>query len=129
MAERTGARYPDTSRRRLALAPAVVAVIALLAGLAYLGSGGFLVVRFVVAILALICGWFAIQGRQWWSLPPLAAIAVLWNPVFPFPFAGAWWTSAQLAAAVVFLVVGALVRVRVEGDRRGGAGDTARRRR
>lgn len=113
----TDRRYPDEGRRRLALAPAVIAVIVLLVGLAILNTGGFLVVRFVVAILALVCGWFAIQARQWWWLPVLAAIAVLWNPVLPFAFAGVWWQAAQYAAAIVFLVVGALVRVRVAEDR------------
>lgn len=100
--------------------------MALLAGLALLGLEGFLVVRFIVAIFALICGWFAIQARQWWWLPFLAAIAVLWNPVLPFDFTGQWWQGAQFVAAVVFLVVGAFVKVRVSEDRNT-RGATARR--
>ena len=45
-------------------------------------------------------------------LPVFAVIVVVWNPVFPFPFAGPVWTAAQPAAAVVFLVAGALIKVR-----------------
>jgi hypothetical protein len=32
--------------------------------------------------------------------------------VFPFPFAGPVWTAAQPLAAVVFLVAGALIKVK-----------------
>ena len=41
-----------------------------------------------------------------------AVIAVIWSPVFPFPFAGPVWTAAQPLAAVVFLVAGALTKVK-----------------
>lgn len=101
--------------------------MALLAGIALLGSEAFLVVRFVVAIFALICGWFAIQARHWWWLPLLGVVAVLWNPVYPFAFSGTWWQSAQFAAAVLFLLVGAFVKVRVADDRNGARESTARR--
>jgi len=50
-------------------------------------------------------------------LPLLVAIAVLWNPVLPFDFSGRWWQGAQFVAALLFLLVGALVKVRVAEDR------------
>ena len=40
-----------------------------------------------------------------------AAITVLWNPVYPFPFEGPVWTAAQPVAAVTFLAAGALIKV------------------
>lgn len=68
------------------------------------------VVLYVVAIGALIIGWFAVQARQWWWGVILLAIAVLWNPVYPFGFAGTLWTIAQFVAAVVFLAAGVLIK-------------------
>ena len=104
------ATYP-TRRRRTAIIPAVLAVIALMAGLALLESDAYLVIRFAVAILALIVAVFAWQARQWWWIPGLAAIAVLWNPVLPIELDGQLWMALQYAASVYLLVVGALVRV------------------
>ena len=95
--------------RRNALVPGLLGAVALLAGLALLGSAAFLVIEFVAAILALILIVYAVQVRQWWWVPPLAAIAVLWNPVVPFGFAGQWWAIAQLAGAAVFVLVAMLV--------------------
>ena len=66
---------------------------------------------FLTAILGVIVAWFAVQARHWWWVPVFAVIVVVWNPVFPFPFAGPVWTAAQPAAAVVFLVAGALIKV------------------
>lgn len=106
-------RYPD-ARRRIALPPAVIAIMALLVQPALGRGDAALVVLYVVSILALICGWFAIQARQWWTLPLLVSIAVVWNPVFPFDFRGVWWQAAQYLAAIVFLAVGAAVRVRMD---------------
>jgi hypothetical protein len=45
-------------------------------------------------------------------VPVFVVIAVIWNPVFPFPFTGPVWTAAQPVAAVVFLVAGALIKVK-----------------
>ena len=78
----------------------------------WLGHPKGLAVLFLTAILGVIVAWFAVQARQWWWLPVFAVIVVIWNPVFPFPFAGPVWTAAQPAAAVVFLVAGALIKVR-----------------
>lgn len=110
-------RYPDAAFRRLALAPGILGAIALLAGLALLTLDTFIIVKYVVAILGCIVGYFVVQAKQWWWLPVLAAIVVLWNPVFPFSFRGTWWLVAQYVAAIAFIAVGILVKVRNPDDR------------
>ena len=65
----------------------------------------------VIAVLALIIGWFAVQSRQWWWLPLPAAIAVVWNPVIPLALADAVWLPLQYAAAAGFIVAGLVIRV------------------
>jgi len=116
-AGRPVARYGDTTLRRMALAPGLLAAIVLMAGLALLDVSTFVIILYATAILALIVGWFAIQAKQWWWLPLLAAIAVIWNPVFPFGFHGQLWVAAQFAAALVFILTAILVKVRVNDDR------------
>jgi hypothetical protein len=96
--------------QRNALAPGILAALVLVVAPALLASEWFTVIRFVVAILALIVAWFAVKARQWWWVPVLVAIAVLWNPVVPFAFGGAWWVGGQLVAAVVFLVAASNIR-------------------
>ncbi|MFW8745911.1 DUF6804 family protein, partial [Mesorhizobium japonicum] len=86
--------------------------IVMLAGLALLDLDAFIVIRYAAAILAAIVGWFAIQGRAWWALPLLAAVIVVWNPVFPFAFHGQWWVAGQFGATLVFVLCALLVRVR-----------------
>ena len=111
------ASYPR-STRRTALAPAILAVIGLLVGVALLPTDLFLIIRFVVSILALIVAVFAWQARQWWWLIGLIPIAVLWNPVFPIDLGlPDLWLALQYVAAIVFLAAGILIRV---------ADDTAR---
>lgn len=99
-----------TLYQRNALAPGILAAAALFVAPALLEGEGFLIIRFIVAILAIVVAWFAVQARHWWWVPVFAAIAVVWNPVFPFAFSGPLWFAAQLVAAVVFLVAGALIR-------------------
>src|SRR6187402_2101931 len=118
-AGRPAERYRETSLRRMALAPGLLAAIVLLAGLALLDVSTFIVIRYATSILSLIIGWFAIQARQWWWLPLLAAIAVIWNPVFPFGFHGQLWVAAQFVAAIVFVATAILIKVRVNDDRSG----------
>jgi len=104
--------YPTPPFRRPALAPGLLGAIVLLAGLALLDNETwFLVIRFGAAILALIMVVFAYQAKQWWWIPVLIAIAVLWNPVFPLLFHGQVWVAAQLVAALAFIVIGVLVKV------------------
>jgi hypothetical protein len=123
-ARRSGAARPPSPRypvavRRDALAPGMLGAIALLAGLALVDTDAFLVIRFAASILALIVIVFALQARHWWWALPLAAVAVLWNPIVPFPFGGQPWRLAQIAGAAVFVVAAVTVRRTDPGDRAG----------
>jgi hypothetical protein len=110
-------RYRAPVARRMALAPGLLGAIVMLAGLALLDNeGGFVIIRYAAAILAAIVGWFAIQGRAWWALPLLAAVLVIWNPVFPFLWHGQLWVAGQFGAAVVFIVCAILIRVRAKKE-------------
>lgn len=111
----SSAKYPSKSRRT-ALAPSLLAVVALLIGVALITSDGFTVIRYVVSIFALIVAWFAWQARQWWWIIGLVPIAVLWNPVFPIDLGSPdLWLGLQYAAAILFLAVGILVKVPDKG--------------
>lgn len=99
---------------RSALAPGLLGAIALLAGLALLGSDGFLVIRFVVSILAVILSVFVIQSKAWWWLVGLVPIAIVWNPVVVIELHGQGWAAAQFVAALVFIVVGVRTKVPVQ---------------
>ena len=111
---RVSGRYPD-QYRRTALVPAIIAVLALLAGIGFVDSGGYIVIRYVVSILALIIVVFAWQARQWWWLLGLVPIAVLWNPIVPIELAEpGLWLVLQYFAVVVFLAAGIMVRVKEE---------------
>ena len=103
-------RTPSTFQRN-ALAPGLLAAAVLFTAPLLAGAGRFQVVLFITAALAAIVAWFAMQARQWWWIPVFVAIVVLWNPVLPFPFTGPVWAAAQPAAAIVFLVAGALIKV------------------
>lgn len=104
-------RYP-TASRRTALIPAIIAVIALLIGVALIDGDFFTIIRYIVSIFALIVAVFAWQARQWWWLIGLAPIAVLWNPVFPIDVAQPdLWLGLQYVAALIFIVAGVLIRV------------------
>jgi len=108
------ATYP-TNRRRTALIPAIIAVIALLIGVGIIDTDGFTVIRYIVSIFALIVGWFAWQAHHWWWAPPLVVIAVLWNPIFAIDLGMPdLWLGLQYVAAIVFIATGALVRTSAE---------------
>jgi len=107
-------RTPQTSAapafQRNALAPGLIAAAVLFAAPALFAVGWDSAVLFPTAILALIVAWFAVQARQWWWPIVFVAIAVVWNPVYPFDFSGTAWVVAQPIAAVVFLVAGVLIK-------------------
>ncbi|HCS60457.1 MAG TPA: hypothetical protein DIW46_03525 [Microbacterium sp.] len=96
--------------QRNALAPGLLAAIALFLSPLFTEGIVATIILFVVAILAVIVAWFAWQAGQWWWTIVFVAIAVLWNPVFPFGFSGVGWTVAQIAAALAFITAGALVK-------------------
>jgi hypothetical protein len=96
---------------RSALAPGLLGAIALLAGLALLDGDSFIIIRYVVSILAVIICVFVIQAKAWWWLILLVPIAVLWNPVVVIELHGQGWVSAQFIAALVFVLVGVRTRV------------------
>jgi membrane-bound ClpP family serine protease len=110
--------YPTKSFRRTALAPGILGAIVLLAGLALLESSGFYWIKVVVAILAAIMVVFAWQARQWWWVPILGAIVVLWNPIWPIDLHQEYiWVILQYVAVIAFVVAGILIRVPNEDDR------------
>ena len=111
---------------RPALAPGLLGAVVLTVGAFLLDSGTFTVVRYVVAILALIMAVFAWRGRAWWAVAMLAALAVLWNPVVVVPLSGQPWAAMQFAAAVVFIVAGVRTKVpNAEAGRGAGGGRPA----
>jgi hypothetical protein len=99
--------------QRNALAPAILAAIVLFVAPALMAIDWGLLVLFVVAILAVIVGYYAFQARQWVWVAVFAVIAVLWNPVFPLPWDDILHVvriAAQPIAGVVFLVAGAVIK-------------------
>lgn len=98
---------------RSALAPGLLGAIALLAGLALLEGEGFIVIRYMVSILALILCVFVIQARSWWWLIGLVPMAVVWNPIAVFDLSGQGWASAQYVGALIFIIVGVRTKVPV----------------
>lgn len=105
------ASYAKPTFRRTALAPSILGGMAALLGVLIIDSEPYIIVRFVVSILALVVAVFAWQARQWWWLAPLGAIAVAFNPVFIIPIAGDLWLALHYVAVLVFVVVGIAVKV------------------
>ncbi|WP_294179137.1 DUF6804 family protein [uncultured Schumannella sp.] len=110
------ARYGRSSFHRTALAPGLLAGIVAVVGVALVDSDSFVIIRYVLAIMALVIAWFTFQARQWWWLPILLAIAVVWNPVVPFEFTGPWWLAGQYIAALGFIIIGIFVKVPTSAD-------------
>jgi uncharacterized membrane protein len=96
--------------QRNAFAPGILVAAVLFLSPVILKTEWSAIVLYVVSIGALIVGWFGLQAKQGWWGVVFAAVAVLWNPVFPFGFGGTIWTLAQFVAAVVFLVAGVLIK-------------------
>lgn len=99
-------RYGSSKQRR-ALAPAAIGTIVLLGGLLLVDQEAYLLIRFGVAILAVITAVFVRQARQWAWLPVPLVVAVLWNPVLPFPFDGQPFRLGHVVGAVALLLTGA----------------------
>jgi hypothetical protein len=108
---KTNSRYPTFTRT--ALAPGLIGAIALLAAVAVIDSGWFTILQYVISILALIVCVFAWQAKQWWWLIGLIPIAVIWNPVWPLDFDPPVWYAFHLAAAVIFVAAGLLIKIPV----------------
>lgn len=104
-------RYGSGTERR-ALLPAIVTAIALLGGLLLIGQEGYLLIRYAVSILSLIVAVFVWQSKRWAWLPVPVVIAVLWNPVLPFAFAGQPFRLGHVVAAAALLVTGLFARFR-----------------
>lgn len=110
-------RAPEPIPTRPALAPALVAAIALFAGVALIGNTWFVVILYVVAIFAAIMAVYAVQaGKAFW-LALFVPVIVLWNPIFPLPYAdwfaaseGLPWIIAQPVAAVLLVLAGIFIR-------------------
>lgn len=112
-------RYGPSFQRN-ALAPGILAAIALVAAQLWLAGAWDEVLRYVIAILALIVAWFAVQAKQWWWVAVFAAIAIIWNPVAPFTWEGptlvALWFWGHLVAAALFVVAGLLIKTPRDDD-------------
>jgi hypothetical protein len=105
-------RYATPAFTRPALAPGILGAIALLAFIAVVGDPGwFTIARYVVSILALIMCVFAWQAKQWWWIPLLAAVAVLWNPVLPIDLPVVAWQIAHILGAALFVASGLFIKV------------------
>lgn len=104
-------RYGRPAFRRTALAPGLLAAVALLGAVALIESDAFIVFRFVISILALVVLVFAFQAKHWWWIPIMLAVAVIWNPVFPLDISGPLWVGAQYVAILVFVLAGVFIKV------------------
>lgn len=113
----TNDRYGTSDFTRVALAPGLLGAIVLLAGLAVIGGPWFILVRYVVSILALILCVFAGQARAWWWYPPLVALAVLFNPVWPIAVDAPILRLLHLAGAVCFVAAGITIKVPTHDNR------------
>jgi hypothetical protein len=111
--------YPTKSFRRTALAPGILAAIVLLAGLALFETpSAFFWIKTVTAILGAIVAVYAYQSKQWWWLPFLAAIVVLWNPIWPIDLhQDKIWLILQYVAIILFIVCGILIKIPNPEDR------------
>ncbi len=83
----------------------------MVAFVAVIDTDWFTIARYVVSILALIMCVFAGQAKQWWWIPPLLAVAVAWNPVFPLDLPLVAWQICHLVGAIVFVASGLLIKV------------------
>lgn len=107
-------RYPKRTFTRPALAPSILAAMALMAGAALIGNEWFILVRFVVAILVAVMGVFAVQAKAYFWLIVIVPVVIAWNPVFPITMGGTGWAIAHLAVPVALVVAGFLITMPVK---------------
>ena len=105
-------RPTEPQFQRNALAPGILAAIALFLSPLVPDGLGATIVRFVVAILALIVAWFAVQAGQWWWAIVFLAVAVFWNPIVAVELDYAVWAVGGVIGALLFLAAGALIKNR-----------------
>ena len=103
-------RSSEPPLQRNALAPGILAAIALFLSPLVPDGFGATIVRFVVAILALIVAWFAVQAGQWWWTIVFIAVAVFWNPIFAVEVDYGVWAVAGVIGALLFLAAGATIK-------------------
>lgn len=97
---------------RLALAPAILAVIVLLAGLALIGTPSWYVwIDYAVAILVIIVGFYVVKAKAWWWLIGIVPIVVIWNPVLPISIDDLALRVLHILASAFLVAVGLTVRV------------------
>ena len=96
--------------QRNAFLPGILVAAVLFLAPVILKTDWSAIVLYVTTIGALIIGWFGVQAKQWWWGIIFLAVAVLWNPVYPFGFEGTLWTIAQFVAAVAFIVAGVVIK-------------------
>ncbi|THG29629.1 DUF6804 family protein [Naasia lichenicola] len=102
---------PRSAPLRPALLPGLIGALGLVIGAVVPAWSDWIVSSYLTSILALIIVVFAAQGRQWLWIIPMFAVAVLWNPVYPFGFSGTLWAAAHILGAAAFLATGLLMRV------------------
>ncbi|SDS36295.1 DUF6804 family protein [Agrococcus carbonis] len=106
-------RYGPAFQRN-AFAPGILAAIALMIGMALIDTEWAEIFRYVIAILALIVAWFAVQAKQWWWVAVFAIVAVIWNPVVPIAWEGQAGSTvffiAHPLAAIAFIAAGVLIK-------------------
>lgn len=105
----TDNRYGPAFQRN-ALAPGIIAAVAILISQLLFEGSWSEALRYILSILALIVAWFAVQARHWWWIPVFLAIAIAWNPAWPFAFEGTLWDAAHYVAALAFLAAGILIK-------------------
>lgn len=102
-------RYGPAFQRN-ALLPGIIAAAGLIFSQLVMRGSWDSGMTFFVAIFALIVTWFAVQAKHWWWVPVFVAVAVVWNPVYPFEFEGSFWVGAHYVVAALFLAAGILIK-------------------
>jgi hypothetical protein len=110
-------RYPDAVMRP-AILPGILGATGILLGLWLVGTEWVFAVRLAGSILSAIMLVFCIQARKTSYIAfeiLLAAIVVVWNPVFdlitPLAVLGQGWLFFEIFAAAVMLWAGFLIKI------------------